>query len=117
MKASSHLPIDEHLQEQESIPVGCIPPPLKLCMLQFQWPPPDVTPGDPQMNKFDQVSSDHHQMSLAGGSLGLISPYLTIWGGSLPSDLSHDAFDVNPPPNEQTDTVRTLPSRKRICGW
>ena len=24
-------------------------------------------PGGPNMNKFEQVSSDHHQMSLAGG--------------------------------------------------
>ena len=23
--------------------------------------------GSPQMNKFEQVSSDHHQISLAGG--------------------------------------------------
>ena len=37
----------------------------------FQWdaycpPPLDVTPGDPQVNMFEQVSSDHHQMSLKG---------------------------------------------------
>ena len=52
-------------------------PAWKLFMIQLQLPPPDVTPGgrvDPQMNKFVQVSSDDHQMLLAGGrSLGLMS--------------------------------------------
>ena len=36
---------------------------------QFQLPPLDVTLGGwigPKMNKFEQVSSGHHQMSLAG---------------------------------------------------
>ena len=33
--------------------------------------------GCPQMNKFEQVSSDHHQMLLAGGD-GV--PYLTFPG-------------------------------------
>ena len=71
-------------------------------MLQFQLPPPDVTPSgvSSQMNKFEQVYSDYHQMSLAG-SPGLMSKgkrvaYLTFAGGgdTLPHDLSHDAFDV-----------------------
>ena len=30
------------------------------------WAFPDVTPGGPQINKFEQVSIDHHQMSVAG---------------------------------------------------
>ena len=39
----------------------------KPYMLQFQWPLPDVTLGvGPQMNKFEQESSNHHQISLAG---------------------------------------------------
>ena len=37
---------------------------------------------DPQMNKFEQVSSDHHQMLHAGQ------------GGALSCDLSHDAFET-----------------------
>ena len=41
-------------------------------MLQFQWPPPDVTHGGFEMDKFKQVSNDHHHMSLAGGP-GLMS--------------------------------------------
>ena len=39
------------------------PPAWKLYVLQFLWPPPDVTPGGAwvglQMNKFEQVSSAH----------------------------------------------------------
>ena len=74
-------------------------------MLQFQLPPPDVTWGvGPGINKFEQVSTDHHQMSLAreGMSLHLMpkgkatgkaagdwSPGL-MSGGTLPCDLSHD---------------------------
>ena len=36
----------------------------------LQWPPPDVAPGerDSLINKFEQFSSDDHQISLAGGS-------------------------------------------------
>ena len=59
--------------QQDSIPVGYIPPTCKPYLFQFQLPPPDVAPrggGGPQMNKFEQVSSDHHQMSLTGGGVG-----------------------------------------------
>ena len=48
-------------------------------MFQFQLPPLDVTPrgrGDwigSEMNKYEQVSSDHHPMSLTGGR-GLVCP-------------------------------------------
>ena len=47
------------LNKQESIPVGSVPP---------AWPPPDITLGGTQMNKFEQVSSNHHQMSLEWGA-------------------------------------------------
>ena len=48
--------------------------PWKPYKFQFQLQPLDVAPGGgrerwvgPEMNKFEQVSSDHYQMSLAGG--------------------------------------------------
>ena len=51
--------------KQESIPVGFVPPTCQLYV--FQWLPLDVSMGVcPQMNKFEQVSSDDHQMSVAG---------------------------------------------------
>ena len=50
--------------EEESIPVGGEPPACKPCVLQ--WPPLDVTPEGPQVNKFEQVSIFGHQMSEAG---------------------------------------------------
>ena len=71
-------------------------------MLQFQLPPIDVAPGDPQRNKFEQVYSGHHQMSTAGGVLRS-----DVWGMrgqgtptglSLQCDLSHDAYEVTYPP-------------------
>ena len=49
------------------------------------------------MNKFEQISSDHHQMSL--GILpdlsrgGRTLPDLSQGGGTLPRDLFHDVFD------------------------
>ena len=59
------------IQQQESTPVGCMPPALKLYVFQFQLPPLDVAPMGCrvglEMNKFDQVSNDPHQMSLAEG--------------------------------------------------
>ena len=51
----------------------------------------------PEKNKFEQVSSDHHQISVVGG----MSPVMTIrchWqGGGVVCDLSHDACDVSTP--------------------
>ena len=56
------FPVHKYYSKQESIPVGCVPPTWKPYMLQVQWPPPDVVlgGGGPGMNKFEQVSSDHH---------------------------------------------------------
>ena len=69
--------------------------------------------GGPQVNKFEQASSDDHQVSLVGvGSqvwcLGGRSPDLMSEGrgrggsspglmsGGFPCDLFHDACDVDP---------------------
>ena len=66
---------------QESIPVGCIPP---TCQPYMLWWPPDVNTmwgGSvqwDQRNKFAQVFSDGHQMSLAGGS-----PVSDVWRGII----------------------------------
>ena len=46
----------------------------------------------PQVNKFEKVSNVDHQMSVARG-VGARSDV----GGTLPCDLSHDAFDVTYP--------------------
>ena len=66
------------------------------------------------MNKFEQVSSAHHQMSLVGvsrsdGQGGTLTDLSQGKGrGALPYDLAHDTFDVTYP----TETpVKTLPSR------
>ena len=59
---------------QDSTPVGCIPPACQPYV--FQWPPLDVSTGGrggglgPQVNKFEQVSNDDHQMSVAEGRQG-----------------------------------------------
>ena len=52
--------------KQESIPVGCVPlTSVATTRCQYQW-------GEvgPQVHKFEQVSSDDHQMSVAGGGYG-----------------------------------------------
>ena len=52
------LQVEKHSSEQESIPVGCVPPALKPYMFQFQWSPPDVTGGGglPYLNKFEVIT-------------------------------------------------------------
>ena len=50
----------------------------------------------PQVNKFEQISSDGHQMSVAGGRA--ISDFQD---GTLPCELPHDACDVPPPPQTE----------------
>ena len=77
----------KNIAQQESIPVGCI---LLACLLYVLWWSSIVsTTGRGRglqwgpMNKFEQVSSDGHQISLAGG-MGLGCPYvpcLISWSG------------------------------------
>ena len=54
--------------KQDSIPVGCVPPACQPYV--FWWPPLDVSKGaggvGHQVDKFEQVSSDGHQMSVVG---------------------------------------------------
>ena len=66
------------LNKKESIPVESVPPAWKLYVVQFHWPPPDVTLGchsrGPQINNFAGVSSDHHQILLEWGGQGWEGP-------------------------------------------
>ena len=61
----------KHNDIQESIPVGCVPPAcadynsFNSHQMSLWWP---LYSGG-LMTKFEQVSSDGHQMSLAEGSL------------------------------------------------
>ena len=45
------------------------------------------------MNKFEKVSSDHHQMSVGRGVVTQV-PCLGGERSTLPCDLFHGAFDV-----------------------
>ena len=47
----------------------------------------------PQMNKFEQVSSDHHQMSLAGGA-GVGPQVLKAGGGGVPYHVTYPMMDL-----------------------
>ena len=64
------------------------------------------------MNKFEQLSSDDHQMSVAGGGV------LGLGRGNLLHDLSHDACDLPiylPPPrlNQKTDTLLSIRTKEK----
>ena len=50
------------------------------------------------MHKFEEVSSNDHQMSVAGGAIGYPMSYVQGRGVYLPCDLSHDECDVTYPP-------------------
>ena len=73
-----------------------------------------------QMNKFEQVSNDHHQMSLAGEGIGPqgwclgdgVSPQ--VWcagggGGTIPCDLFHVTY-----PHGQTDACKNITFHKPL---
>ena len=87
---------------------------LEAIPASVQWPPQDAAPGRagvPDLNKFENVSSDHHQRSLGWGSPGLMCrgiPHLTCSGDTLPCDLSDDAFDVTYPLVNSQTPVKTL---------
>ena len=61
---------------------------LETASASVQWPPPDITPRGPHMNKFEQVFSDHHQMSLAGAGAGGI-PGLMSMGEAVYSEVQY----------------------------
>ena len=65
----------------------------------------------PQENKFEQVSSDQHEMSLGVGGVNR-SPGLMCVG--VPS---HDAFNVTYalPAVDRQMPLKTLPSRNFVC--
>ena len=97
------MTLNQNLFLQGSISVGCVLPAWKLfasvsvatttwgrstnVMKKFEQVSSDQHQmslarggGNPQMNKFEQVFSDHHQMSLAGGgSSGLMSRGMVEW--------------------------------------
>ena len=77
----------------------------------------------PQVNKFEQVSNDDHQMSVAGR---VVCPRCDVWGGevvegtqvlrvgntgTLPCTLSHHTCDVASPATPLVLNRMTLPSR------
>ena len=78
----------------------------------------------PQVNKFEQVFSDDHQMSLAGGGYGQGVGMsggggLGMSRGGLPPTMYHMIHVMSPTPsppdvNRQT-SVKTLPSRNYRC--
>ena len=68
----------------------------------------------PQMNKFEQGSSDDHQISVAGER---------VCPGGYPYHVNYPMMHMMllptapPPPNRMTDRpVKTLPSRNFVCG-
>ena len=91
---------------QDSIPVGCIP---AACQpYAFQWPPLDVNSGgggvQSQVNKFEQVSNDDHQKSLAGGRVCPGGRVCTE--GVPPYHVTYPMMHVMlPTPCEQTDGI------------
>ena len=100
--------------KQDSISVECLPPAsVATTKCQYQW-----EGGGLQVNKFEQVSSDDHQMSVAGvGPLQWWAPDVNSRGyprsdvqgegGTLLCDLLHDACDVTAP-NRMTDTCENI---------
>ena len=68
----------------------------------FQWPPLDASTGavGPQMNTFEQVTSNDHQMSVAGrvggGAEGEIRSHVRYLGGGagLMSDIGVGAVPI-----------------------
>ena len=88
-------------------------------MKLFWWPPLNVSGGwgvGPQVNKFEQVFSDDHQMSVAGLMSG-------IWGrgrveGYPCPEVSWVMVMWGPPnKNDRQTSAKTLPSCNFVCGW
>ena len=86
-------------------------------MLRFQWPPLDAAlreHGSPHMNKFEQVSSDHHQKILAEG----LGP--NVQREEVPYGVSYPIIDfilpTLPHPFGQTDFCENVTFPQVILG-
>ena len=107
------------LISQESIPVGCLSPACQPYMRR--WSPDVSTRGSRQVNKFEQVSIDGHQMSLAGVG----GPHVPMALYSVVQCITGNG-DMGPsfPPTEwQTDIceIITFPQFRwlavTMCQW
>ena len=70
-----------------------------------------------QINKFEQVSSDLHQMSLAGGRGR--SPGMMSMGEGVLYHITYPTMHLmlpTPSPRGQTDACKTLHSRNSFAG-
>ena len=78
-------------------------------MFRCQLPPSWVCP---EMNMFEQASSDYHQMSLAGMGLGISREGWGLkWGGYVQSRMGSPPYSkihVMHPPPAQTDTFKNI---------
>ena len=106
--------------KEESIPVRCALPAWKpyVCF-SFSGHHQLVLLGNRQMSKFEEVSSDQHQMSLARGFPGLTSRgagevvcYLTFSGDGVPYHVTYPMMHLmilaQPPPCKQTDACESI---------
>ena len=72
----------------------------------------------PQVNKFEPVSSDNHQMSVADWSR--YSSLMSRGGEGVPDYLIYPVMHVmylSLPGTEQQMPVKALPFRNFVCGW
>ena len=76
-------------KKQESIQVGWIPPAKNRTCFSFRGHHQMSLPGAPHMNKFEQASSDHHQMSIAGGGGGP-----QVWCLIINNVVDPDSFNI-----------------------
>ena len=69
----------------------------------------------PQMNKFEQVFSDHYQMSVAEGVSIPDGEGVGMPGGGYPNYPIIQKMYLTPPPRTEWQTpVKTLPSRNFV---
>ena len=103
---------------QDSIPVAWIPPTLETIHASVSVTTTRCHSG--LGVKFQQVSSDHHQMvprSDVKGERGMSPGLMSGERGTLPCELSHDAFDVSYPHVNRQMPVKALPSDNFVCEW
>ena len=112
-----HLINIKHQKAQESIPLGCELPAKNLTCFSSSGHHQMLLPGAvPYLNKFEQLSGGHHQISLAG------NPRSDVGEGKryLPFDLPHDALDFTYPfPCGHTDACEniTFPQNSRAVKY
>ena len=108
----NHVKTRKHSSRMRTahLPTICVSMATTSCKCRRKWR------GEyPRVNKFEQISSDDHQMSVAGNPM--YGDRERIPGVSIPGPMLGGGGWCDYPLVDRRTPEKTLPSRNYRCGW